>query len=260
MNTLLAGKATWSMVSAALLGLVLLVLVGKSAAEETPDRQDAATVQRTFHDALELFESSLSKWSKVQAYSCYLYIRQPNGTESPDKYLWLKVRRDPVLVYAYVVAPARLRGLEHFYDPADDKKKLNVRRLHVQGAIYDQHTYVFRSREIYPESWHVDAMSSVFEKELRSHPEKEHSQIKLFEGAKVDHRLATAIELSFTQQAPGQRFHTAKMFLDDESGMPVHLEAYDWPSGEGEKPSLIESYTYWNVAFIDPKEVEARRF
>ncbi len=42
-------------------------------------------------------------------------------------------------------------------------------------------------------------------------------------------------------------FHLARIFVDDELGVPVRYEAYDWPREPGGAPELIEEYTYLDL-------------
>jgi hypothetical protein len=40
------------------------------------------------------------------------------------------------------------------------------------------------------------------------------------------------------------KFHAARLFFDNELGVPIHFDAYSWPVKEGGEPQLEESYTY----------------
>ncbi len=43
------------------------------------------------------------------------------------------------------------------------------------------------------------------------------------------------------------RFHSASVFLDNETNIPIHYEAYDWPDQKDGQPVLLEQYTYRNI-------------
>ena len=49
-----------------------------------------------------------------------------------------------------------------------------------------------------------------------------------------------------TKRAPYD-FHVAQIFVDEELGMPIRYASYDWPKAEGQRPQLIEEYTYLNL-------------
>jgi hypothetical protein len=43
------------------------------------------------------------------------------------------------------------------------------------------------------------------------------------------------------------KFYAARLFFDNELGVPIHFDAYTWPTQEGSEPPLEESYTYTNL-------------
>ena len=68
----------------------------------------------------------------------------------------------------------------------------------------------------------------------------------------INKRPATRIEVIHSEQKPHLDFHVARIFVDNEYGLPVRYEAYDWPRVPGAEPSeneLIEEYTYVNLKF-----------
>lgn len=67
------------------------------------------------------------------------------------------------------------------------------------------------------------------------------------EGANINKRPCSCIELVHPDQREPYEFHIAKVFIDDELNLPVRYAAYDWPAVPGEEPPLIEEYTYYNI-------------
>lgn len=67
------------------------------------------------------------------------------------------------------------------------------------------------------------------------------------EGANINKRSCSCIELIHPDQRAPYEFHIAKVFIDDELNLPVRYAAYDWPTAPGAEPALIEEYTYYNV-------------
>lgn len=67
------------------------------------------------------------------------------------------------------------------------------------------------------------------------------------EGAKINNRPCTLIEVVHAQRRAPYEFHKAHVFIDDEMNIPVRYAAYDWPTQPGAKPQLIEEYTYVQV-------------
>ena len=72
-------------------------------------------------------------------------------------------------------------------------------------------------------------------------------EVNYQEGATINRRSCTLIEVVHNQRRAPYEFHRAKVYIDDEYQIPVRFAAYDWPVGN-QKPQLIEEYTYVNVA------------
>jgi hypothetical protein len=69
-------------------------------------------------------------------------------------------------------------------------------------------------------------------------------EVKFFQGAKINKRSATCIQVVHPVPRKNFRFHKALVFVDDELNIPVRYEAYEWPATPGGPPQLIEEYTY----------------
>ena len=65
-------------------------------------------------------------------------------------------------------------------------------------------------------------------------------------GAQINKRPCTMIEVIHDQKRAPYEFHRAKVYIDDEYKIPVRFAAYDWPL-PGQKPGLLEEYTYINI-------------
>lgn len=67
------------------------------------------------------------------------------------------------------------------------------------------------------------------------------------DGAQINKRPCSLIELIHEHKQGPYEFHKAQVFIDEELQMPVRYAAYDWPNAPGESPVLLEEYTYYNV-------------
>lgn len=65
--------------------------------------------------------------------------------------------------------------------------------------------------------------------------------------AKVGDRACRMIETIHPTRHETFMFHKVKLYIDDELGLPIRFEAYDWPRGHGHEPELVEEYTYANL-------------
>jgi hypothetical protein len=66
-------------------------------------------------------------------------------------------------------------------------------------------------------------------------------------GARVGDRACTMIESIHPQRGSNFLFHKVKLYIDQEHGLPIRFEAYDWPRKLGAAPELVEEYTYLDL-------------
>jgi hypothetical protein len=75
------------------------------------------------------------------------------------------------------------------------------------------------------------------------------SEVQTFQGAKVDKRPCTCIQVTHPVPRKTFQFHVARVFVDDKWQIPVRCEFYDWPHRQGEAPALVGEYTYTQLEF-----------
>jgi hypothetical protein len=66
-------------------------------------------------------------------------------------------------------------------------------------------------------------------------------------GLRINDRTVTLIESIHPKQEPHFDYHIAKIYLDEELGLPVGYEGYLWPEKEGDPPLLLEKYFYTDI-------------
>jgi len=71
--------------------------------------------------------------------------------------------------------------------------------------------------------------------------------VKFYEGAKINNRVCTCIEVVHPVPRRNFLFHLARIFVDKELNLPIRYESYDWPPKAGAEPQLLEEYTYQNL-------------
>jgi hypothetical protein len=73
------------------------------------------------------------------------------------------------------------------------------------------------------------------------------SEVTIDANKKINGRPATMLQVVHPLPRQEFKFHWARLFLDNELGIPVHFDAYLWPAEAGGQPVLEESYTYTNL-------------
>jgi hypothetical protein len=68
--------------------------------------------------------------------------------------------------------------------------------------------------------------------------------VNVVPGKKVEGRAATMVQIVHPTPRQNFKFNAARIFFDDELKIPIHFDAYSWPTPAGGDPQLEESYTY----------------
>ena len=73
------------------------------------------------------------------------------------------------------------------------------------------------------------------------------SQLTFHDEVRVGNRRCTLIESVHPQRRPDFLFHKVKLYIDQEHGLPIRFEAYDWPRHAGAAAELVEEYSYLDL-------------
>jgi len=76
----------------------------------------------------------------------------------------------------------------------------------------------------------------------------ENCEVWTTEGAKVNDRICTVINVKHPEQRQPYEFFLAQIFIDDQLQVPIRYIAYSWPTTPADKTGpVLEEYTYLNV-------------
>ena len=73
------------------------------------------------------------------------------------------------------------------------------------------------------------------------------SLVAFRDGQLVGSRPCILIESTHPRHRPEFLFYQVRVYIDQELGLPVRFEAYDWPASPGAAPELVEEYTYTDL-------------
>lgn len=76
---------------------------------------------------------------------------------------------------------------------------------------------------------------------------REKGIVTLKRGLKLNDRTVTMIESVHPKRADHFDYHIARIYLDEELGLPVGYEGYFWPEKNGDPPVLLEKYFYSEI-------------
>jgi Protein of unknown function (DUF1571) len=218
-------------------------------------RTKAADAKRPLAGAIAVARDALARLDQARDYTCLVSHRELAGNE-PSRYenLLVKVRHEPAAVYAFFLGPKVPKGQEAIYtsDRGGDATAL----VHIEGARGQPGV----SRQLPLSSSELIVGTGEPLNELGLRPtlarwlamyEAElpigEASVRYFPQVDVDQRSATCIEVTHPTARPQIRFSMSRLYIDDESKLPVRVEAYGWPTSAGQAPPLAVEFTYRNI-------------
>lgn len=229
---------------------------GRAESKENAAEKTTETAQ-TLRSLIAEADQILARFDdEIAHYSCLLIKRELNAEQlSPYQYLWMKVRERretqdhtvPFGVYLKFLKPASVAGREVLYVEGERSGDMLVRkgghvtpyvtlRIDPEGtqAKRASHHPVTRSGLRYM----VEELKTRMEKEL----EYGICEVTEYQDAKFNGRPCRHLVVQHQERHPVLDFYSARVFLDEELGLPVYFAAYDWPEEKGDEPRLLEEY------------------
>ena len=237
----------------ALLGVILLAAFAKGA--EPEEAHPLVPVMKLAYQRYQQITS------EIRDYSCTLVKRERvRGLLLDYEFISVKIRHEqvhegrlvPFSVYLRFLGPADVKGREVIYVRGRNRGKLIARRggsrLASLTTAVSPESDVAMSRNRYPLT--EIGMQNLILRLLEVGNEELQDrdvEVEYFPGAKVNGRTCTLIQMTHPTYRPHDRYHVARIFIDDELNLPIRYASYGWPREEGGKPRLLEEYTYLDV-------------
>jgi len=211
--------------------------------------------------ALKIAREGLEHIRKnVYDYECILIKRERVGNALNDEeYMFAKVRnrkvdeKNPLSVYLRFLKPEAVKGQECLWVEGKNNGKLighpGGRLSKLTPSVWlDPVGPIAMRGNRYPitEMGVENLVMKLIEKGERDRKQGE-CEVKFYEDAKINKRPCLLIEVKHPVQRDYFDFHIAQIYLDKELNVPVRYAAYTWPEAQGEKPLLLEEYTYVNM-------------
>jgi hypothetical protein len=198
--------------------------------------------------------SELTNIEKLQDYSATLAKRERIGGKVLDyEYMFIKVRHRPFSVYMYFLGPADLKGREVIYIEGQNGGNMLAHGTGMQYTMFGTVKLrpdgpVAMRNERYPLTELgilnlTRRLVDVGQKDIKYGE----CDVKYYDGAKINNRVCTCIEVVHPVPRRNFLFHLAQIFVDKEYHVPIRYASYDWPHEKGAAPELMEEYTYLNL-------------
>lgn len=205
--------------------------------------------------AIDLASAALDQSRRLNDYAFTMVKRERVNGKLCEKHeaVQMKIRRQPFSIYCNTLGPIQPKGQEAIYIEGRNNGKVmahttGFRHRLVGMLMLDPSSPEMMEGSRYPmtTAGFENMLTSMIKmyQDVARHPE---NQVRIYTGAKVDGRSCTCVELSHTARRPEFPFQMSRVFYDDEMGLPIRWEAYDWPTQPGGEPQLAEEYTYRNL-------------
>jgi hypothetical protein len=204
--------------------------------------------------ALRWARKGLADVEKVKDYSATMVKRESNnGKLSEFEHIFVKVRHEPFSVYMYFLGPEDAKGQEVLYVHGKNDGMMWAHGTGLKRTMFGTVSLkptgpLAMKGQRYPltEVGMLNMLRRLIEIGEKDMQYGE-CEVKFFEGARINDRLCTCIQVVHPVPRRNFLFHVARIFVDDEINLPVRYEAYDWPKQQGGPPELTEEYTYVDV-------------
>ncbi|HUY32517.1 MAG TPA: DUF1571 domain-containing protein [Pirellulales bacterium] len=226
--------------------LPALLIVGclSTTAHGQRDREEPPDAVRRVRASLELLDG-------VTDYQCTLQKRERiRGKLSERESMKLRLRHEPFSVYVRYQLPKRLDGQEVLYVDGRNDGKMLAHPAGLRGRIVGTVALKTTGRiamegNRYPiTELGVRRMAESWLREYQRDSKLVPCDTRALQGAKINGRPSTCLEAVRRKRHREAPFQQTNLFIDDELGLPVRYEAYEWPTDPSGKPLLAEEYSY----------------
>jgi len=183
-----------------------------------------------------------------------------DGVVGEQECMYVKVRHRPFSVYMYFLAPPKLRGQEVIYVEGANNGKMLAHGPGLQASLGTFELKPTGRIAMRGQRYPITELGvkNLVQRLLEvggNDTKYGECEVKFFEGAKINDRVCTCIQVVHPVPRRNFLFHLARIYVDQQLNVPIRYEAYNWPTTPGGEPELIEQYTYLdlkpNVGFTD---------
>lgn len=193
----------------------------------------------------------------IADYSCtFVKHERIDGQMREHQYISVMVRHNPFSVYMKFEKPDDVAGQQALYVAGKYNGKLMARGVGLKAVLgvlaLDPQGPMATNGNRHPITefglnfLNLRIMDRA-KQEIKTPAEL--TQVRQMRGAKVEGRLCTVTEISHPRPQAPFKYSLVRIFVDDQIGLPIRYETYDWPAQPGDKPVLLEEYTFQNLQF-----------
>lgn len=236
--------------AACLLSVICPAVAGAGEGPATSVSTSAASAQHPLEPALQIARESLAAAEALDDFEAAFSKRDVVNGRVFAHTMAVKYRAEPFSVYMKFAEPHEGREVIYVKGKNDDKLLVHETGL---ASLIGTITVDPLSPQALSESRHpitnmgLKPLAAGVIKQWESELKYGEIDVKYYPNAKVRGIECKVIESSHPQPRRQFRFQKTRLFIDKATNLPVRVEQYGFPTTAGQKPPLLEEYTYWNV-------------
>ena len=198
--------------------------------------------------ALKIVDESRTALQSVKDYSATFSKKEVVGKKMIQQTMQMKIRQRPFSVYLKFAKPHE--GREVIYVDGQNGGKLLAHGTGLQkivGTLKLKPT----SKVVMKENRYPITQIGIF-KMLetvigRWERQPNNTRVRFFPKAKMGKKSVRVIQVVHPKKGQGTPFHMTRLYIDNQTRLPIRVQQYGFPKKSGAQPPLIEEYTYSNV-------------
>ncbi|NQV23825.1 MAG: DUF1571 domain-containing protein [Rhodopirellula sp.] len=199
---------------------------------------------------LRLAVESRRALDNVKDYSASFFKQELVGKTRVNHQLTLKVRETPFSAYLRYENPHK--GREAIFVTGENKGKMLAHGTGIEAIVGTLELDPSSDRALEESRYPITniGMRNLLELTIaqwNSELNVPDAKVRYFPNAKVGNVECRVFESSYDQKHKGVKFHMTRLYVDKATAFPVRVEQFDFPARTGEKPVILEQYTYTNV-------------
>jgi Protein of unknown function (DUF1571) len=202
-------------------------------------------IERAIHAIAE----SQSRYDLVEDYTCTLYKRERiSGRMTPLHIMSLKARTKPQSIYLKFQQPAQ--GREAIYIAGRHGSKVLAHDVGLNKILAGTLALEPTSSRAMEDCRHpiteagIGPLLHTLAKRWAVELDPDETKVSFRDDLLIGPRRVTMIESAHPTRRPDFLHYMVRVYIDQELGLPIRFEAFDWPRHPGAEPELTEEYSY----------------
>lgn len=223
---------------------LFVVLSGAAPPQQSP------APQHPLVPALQQVQAAQQRLAKVRGYTTTLVKREEvDGKLHGPDFVQLKIRHQPFSVYTRYLKPEDIAGQEAIYVSGQNNGKLLAHGVGLEKvlgtfSLDPTGTLAMEGQRFPITDAGLANLLAKLARRFRQEMQYGECDVQFYQGAKVDGRSCRMFEVRHPQPRRNFRYALARLYIDDQLGIPLRFEGYSWPARSGQPLRLVEEYTY----------------